>query len=69
MLGVIGASDKTPLTIGSGNGQMHPVLLSLANIKAGVRLKATAHAFALAAYLPIPKFLNVSAQVQATLAA
>jgi len=48
---------------------MHPVLLSLANIKAGVRLKATAHAFALAAYLPIPKFLNVSTHVQATLAA
>jgi hypothetical protein len=69
MLGIIGASDKTPLTIGTGNKEMHPVLLSLANIEAGVRMKATAHAFALAAYLPIPKFLNVSAQVQATLAA
>src|ERR1700683_2449209 len=69
MLGVIGASDKTPLTIGTGNKEMHPVLLSLANIDAGVRMKATAHAFALAVYLPIPKFLNVSAQVQATLVA
>jgi|SRR5882762_1878551 len=69
MLGIIGASDKTPLTIGTGNKEMHPVLLSLANIEARVRMKATAHAFALAAYLPIPKFLNVSAQVQATLMA
>ena len=69
MLGVIGASDKTPLTIGTGNKEMHPVLLSLANIDAGVRMKATAHAFALAVYLPIPKFLTVSAQVQATLVA
>ncbi|KIM83716.1 hypothetical protein PILCRDRAFT_88067 [Piloderma croceum F 1598] len=69
LLGVIGASDKTPLTIGTGNKEMHPVLLSLANINAGVRMKATAQAFALAAYLPIPKFLNVSAQLQATLAA
>ncbi|KAI5988373.1 hypothetical protein EDD15DRAFT_2172578, partial [Pisolithus albus] len=35
-LGVIGASDKTPLTIGTGNKEMHPLLLSLANIHAGV---------------------------------
>jgi hypothetical protein len=69
VLGVIGASDKTPLTVGTGNKEMHPVLLSLANIKAGVRMKATAHAFVLAAYLPIPKFLDVSAPVQAALAA
>jgi hypothetical protein len=69
VLGVIGASDKTPLTIGTGGKEMHPVPLSLANIKAGVQMKATAHAFALAAYLPIPKFLNVSPQVQATLTA
>jgi hypothetical protein len=69
MLGVIGASDKTPLTIGSGNKEMHPVLLSLANIDAGVRMKATSHSFALAAYLPIPKFVNVSAPVHALLTA
>jgi hypothetical protein len=60
MLSVIGASNKTPLTIGSGNKEMHPVLLSLANIDTGVHMKATSHAFALAAYLPIPKFVNVS---------
>src|SRR6202042_3235588 len=48
---------------------MHPVLLSLANIEAGIRMKATSHAFALAAYLPIPKFQNVTPQVQAVLSA
>lgn len=69
MLGVIGASDKTPLTVGTGNREMHPVLLSLANIDAGVRMKATSHAFALAAYLPIPKFIDAPAVVQAALAA
>ena len=69
MLGVIGASDKTPLTIGSGKKEMHPVLLSLANIDAGVRMKATSHSFALAAYLPIPKFVNVSAPVHVLLTA
>ncbi|KAI9458068.1 hypothetical protein HD554DRAFT_1992288, partial [Boletus coccyginus] len=35
-VGVIGASDKTPLTRISGDKEMHPVLLSLANIHAGV---------------------------------
>ncbi|KJA17834.1 hypothetical protein HYPSUDRAFT_145923, partial [Hypholoma sublateritium FD-334 SS-4] len=34
--GIILASDKTPLTIGTGNREMHPVLLSIANIDAGV---------------------------------
>ncbi|KAG1840969.1 hypothetical protein C8R48DRAFT_781568 [Suillus tomentosus] len=63
-VGIIGASDKTPLTIGTGNKEMHPVLISLANIHAGVHMKATSHAFALVAYLPIPKFLNVSKPVQ-----
>jgi hypothetical protein len=48
---------------------MHPLLLSVANIKASVRMKATAHAFALAAYLPIPKFLDVGTDVQAVLSA
>ena len=47
---------------------MHPVLLSLANIKPGVHMKATYHSFVLAAYLPIPKFINVSAPVQVALA-
>ena len=36
ILGVISASDKTPLTIGTGNKEMHPALLSLANIISGV---------------------------------
>ncbi|KAI5985158.1 hypothetical protein EDD15DRAFT_2140176, partial [Pisolithus albus] len=36
LLGVIGASDKTPLTIGTGNKEMHPLLLSIANIHSGI---------------------------------
>ncbi|KAF8230855.1 hypothetical protein L208DRAFT_1058103, partial [Tricholoma matsutake] len=35
-LGIICASDKTPLTIGTGNCEMHPIFLSLANIDANV---------------------------------
>ena len=63
-IGVISASNKTPLTMGSGNKKMHPLLLSIANIHAGVCMKATSQAYALVAYLPIPKFLNVSPAVQ-----
>ncbi|KAF7980145.1 hypothetical protein HWV62_39591 [Athelia sp. TMB] len=68
-VGVIGASDKTPLTVGTGNREMHPVLLSIANIQPGVRMKATSHSFVLAGYLPIPKFKGVSAQLHAALVA
>ncbi|KIN96129.1 hypothetical protein M404DRAFT_163940, partial [Pisolithus tinctorius Marx 270] len=68
-LGVIGALDKTPLMIGTGNKEMHPLLLLLVNIHAGVHMKATSHAFALAAYLPIPKFHNVPPAIQAMLTA
>ncbi|KAL4065354.1 hypothetical protein J3A83DRAFT_4059898, partial [Scleroderma citrinum] len=35
-LGIIGASDKTPLTIRMGNKEMHPLLLSVVNIHAGI---------------------------------
>ncbi|EGO03899.1 hypothetical protein SERLA73DRAFT_150036 [Serpula lacrymans var. lacrymans S7.3] len=36
LVGIITASDKTPLTVGTGNLEMHPVLLSLANIHPSV---------------------------------
>ncbi|KAG2144683.1 uncharacterized protein EDB93DRAFT_1046430, partial [Suillus bovinus] len=66
-VGVICASDKTPLTIVTGNKEMHLLLISLANIYAGVHMKATSHVFALIAHLPISKFLNVSKPVHAIL--
>lgn len=55
-IGVIGASDKTPLTIGTGNKEMHPLLLSLANIESGVRMKATSHALHLSPTSPSQSF-------------
>ncbi|KAI6013016.1 hypothetical protein EDC04DRAFT_2536882, partial [Pisolithus marmoratus] len=54
-LGIIGASDKTPLMISTSNKEMPPLLLSLANIHASV-WKVTSHSFVLAVYLPILKF-------------
>lgn len=69
MVGVIGASNKFPLTIRTGNREMHPILLLIANIEPSVRMRATSSSFVLAAYLPKPKFVNVTAPVQAVLAA
>ncbi|KAG2128902.1 uncharacterized protein EDB93DRAFT_1095806, partial [Suillus bovinus] len=66
-VGVIGALDKSPLTIGTRNKEMHPLLISLANIHAGVHMKVTLHVFALITYLPIPKFLGVSKPTHAIL--
>ncbi|KAF9470364.1 hypothetical protein BDN70DRAFT_763056, partial [Pholiota conissans] len=65
--GIILASDKTPLP--SGNTDMYPVLLSLANIEAGVRMKASSHAFPLLAYLPTVTFKNVTSKQQSVLKA
>lgn len=48
---------------------MHPVLLSLANIIAGVRMKATARTFGLAGYVPTPTWLNVTKEVASVLTA
>lgn len=49
---------------------MHPVLLSIANIPFGPRMKASSAAFALVAYLPIPKFKDdIVKPIQAALTA
>ena len=67
--GVIGALDKTLLTIGTGNKEMHPALLSLVNIIPGVQMKATPCSFSLTGYIPTPKWLDVSSDVAAVLTA
>ncbi|KAI5981097.1 hypothetical protein EDD15DRAFT_2156567 [Pisolithus albus] len=54
---VILASDKAPVTRMSGDREMHPLFLTIANINSEVRMKATAHAWACVAYTPIPEFL------------
>ena len=53
--------------MGTGNKEMHLILISIANIHGGTCMKATSHAYALVAYLPIPKFHNISPAVQAIL--
>ncbi|KIO11448.1 hypothetical protein M404DRAFT_126753 [Pisolithus tinctorius Marx 270] len=53
---VIAASDKTPITRYMGGLEMHPLFLTIANIDADVRMKATAHAWRCVAFVPVVKF-------------
>ncbi|KAI6163167.1 hypothetical protein EDD17DRAFT_1776327 [Pisolithus thermaeus] len=55
---IILASDKAPVTRMSGDHEMHPLFLTIANINSEVRMKAKAHAWACVAYTPIPEFLT-----------
>ncbi|KAI9572445.1 hypothetical protein HD554DRAFT_2015042, partial [Boletus coccyginus] len=68
-LGMIRALDKTPLMMDTGNKEMHLLMLSIANIHAGICIKATSHLFVLVAYLPILKFHNVPPLAQSILTA
>jgi hypothetical protein len=57
LLGAILSSDKTNISVMTGDRTAHPVLISLANIHADVRMKSSSHAFLLVALLPCPKFV------------
>jgi len=58
LLGAILSSDKTNISVMTGDRVAHPVLLSLANIHMGVRMKSSNRAFLLVALLPCPKFIT-----------
>jgi hypothetical protein len=51
------SSDKTNISIMTGDRNAHPLLLSAANINMNVCMKASSHAFVLIALLPCLKFL------------
>ncbi|KAI0058394.1 hypothetical protein BV25DRAFT_1765258, partial [Artomyces pyxidatus] len=66
-LGVIGASERMPSAMGRIGCDLHPVLLSIANIRAEVRMNPASRSFLPAAYIPIPVFLDASAEVRSLL--
>jgi len=55
---IVLASDKVPVTRMTGNIEMHPLFLTIANINSKVCMKATSHAWACVAYTPTPEFLT-----------
>ena len=54
---IVLASDKAPVTRMTGDEEMHPLFLTIANINSDVRMKATSHSWACIAYTPTPEFL------------
>ncbi|KAI5995118.1 hypothetical protein EDD15DRAFT_2165351 [Pisolithus albus] len=69
LLGTILSSDKTTISVLTGDRVAHPLLISLANIKMATRLKSSSHSFLLAALLPIPKFIHKNKQMKGVLEA
>ncbi|KAF9043458.1 hypothetical protein BJ165DRAFT_1405755 [Panaeolus papilionaceus] len=69
LLGMILSSDKTNISSGTGNCVGHPLLISLANIFAEFRNKATNQAFLLLALIPIPKFIHPQSKFRGVLEA
>ncbi|KAF7981980.1 hypothetical protein HWV62_30801 [Athelia sp. TMB] len=67
VIGTILSSDKTNISVMTGDRVAHPVLISLANISATLRTKSSHHAFILLALLPVPKFLEKRKKVRGIL--
>ncbi|KAF9455364.1 hypothetical protein BDZ94DRAFT_1316309 [Collybia nuda] len=67
LLGTILSSDKTNITTMTGGRMAHPLLLSLANINMGFRMKASNNAFVLLALLPVPNFIHPESTVRGML--
>ncbi|KAF8547631.1 hypothetical protein OG21DRAFT_1527027 [Imleria badia] len=67
VLGVILSSDKTNISVMSGNCMAHPLLRSLANIDIHIRSKTSLHAYLLLALLPIAKFTHKTTHVHSLL--
>ncbi|KAI5986736.1 hypothetical protein EDC04DRAFT_2531515, partial [Pisolithus marmoratus] len=56
LLGVVLSSDKTNISVMSGNHMAHPLLISLADIDMHIHSQSSLHAYLLLALLPITKF-------------
>jgi hypothetical protein len=67
LLGIILSSDKTNISVMTGDRTAHPVLLSLANIHTNVRMKSSNRAFLLVALLPCPKFITKDKKLRGVL--
>jgi hypothetical protein len=67
LLGVVLSSDKTNISVMSGNRVTHPVLISLANIDAHIHSKMSLHAYLLLALLPVAKFTHKTTRVHSLL--
>ena len=67
LVGVILSSDKTNISVMTSDRTAHPVLLSLANIRADIHMKSSNRAFLLVALLPCPKFIAKDKKIHGVL--
>ncbi|KAG1829540.1 hypothetical protein DFJ58DRAFT_848691 [Suillus subalutaceus] len=67
LLGTILSSDKTNISMMTGDRVAHPLLISLANIHMSTRLKSSSNAFVLTALLPVPKFIHKKKRMRGVL--
>ncbi|KAF7975623.1 hypothetical protein HWV62_9217, partial [Athelia sp. TMB] len=67
LVGTILSSDKTNISVMTGDRVAHPLLISSANIAAETRMKSSQNAFMLLALLPVPKFLEKRPKVRGIL--
>ncbi|KAF7975802.1 hypothetical protein HWV62_8483 [Athelia sp. TMB] len=67
LVGTILSSDKTNISVMTGDRVAHPLLISCANIAAEIRMKSSQNAFMLLALLPVPKFLEKRPKVRGIL--
>ncbi|KAJ3888382.1 hypothetical protein GG344DRAFT_53732 [Lentinula edodes] len=67
LLGVVLSSDKTTVSVITGNRVAHPLLISLANIDSDLLSKASLHLFSLLALLPVPKYIERKTSIRGVL--
>ena len=63
LLRVVLSSDKTNISIMSGNHVAHPVLISLANLDTRIHSQTSHHTYLLLALLPITKFTHKTTHI------
>lgn len=59
---IILGSDKTTVSVGTGNNEYYPLYLSIGNVKNNVR-RAHRDALVLIAFLAIPKCMSICFQL------
>jgi len=67
LCGIILSSDKMNIMNMCGGRVAHPLLISLANIKMGVRNKGSLHAFLLLVLMPITNFTHHNSRIRSVL--
>ena len=67
LLRTILSSNKTNVSVLTGDRVTHPLLISLANIKMATRLKSSSRSFLLSALLPVPKFIHKNSRIRGVL--